>query len=203
MLGLLSRIKALCEENKVSIARLEQETGLANGSIKKWENAIPSADRLDKVAKHFKVSTDYLLYGFEKSQVLKLIDAAQFGRTVDQFAKDTGVDLEYMENLCKGDINEPPTPETIKKIMDDPDSQVLSDYIELMEAAGHYSREEAQHQRAFLGFGFVNYINKKVFAASRSDGYDKPLAPDEAAVVEAAAKAALDAYRKGKQSKKD
>lgn len=60
-MNLFDRIKILCEEKDVSIARLEQETGLANGSIRKWSNAIPSGDRLAKVADYFNVTTDYLL----------------------------------------------------------------------------------------------------------------------------------------------
>lgn len=60
-MNLFDRIKILCEEKDVSISRLEQETDLANGSIRKWSNAIPSGDRLAKVADYFNVTTDYLL----------------------------------------------------------------------------------------------------------------------------------------------
>ncbi len=60
-MNLYYKIKNLCEEKDVSIARLEQETGLANGSIRKWSNTVPSGDRLAKVADYFNVTTDYLL----------------------------------------------------------------------------------------------------------------------------------------------
>ncbi|MFA5385965.1 MAG: S24 family peptidase [Eubacteriales bacterium] len=60
-MNLFHRIKALCDEKDVSMSRLEQDTSLANGSIRKWEKAIPSADRLQKVAEYFNVSMDYLL----------------------------------------------------------------------------------------------------------------------------------------------
>lgn len=58
---LFDLIKNLSLEKGISIARLEKELGLANGSIKKWSKVIPSGDRLAKVANYFNVSVDYLL----------------------------------------------------------------------------------------------------------------------------------------------
>lgn len=60
-MNLYEIIKILCTDKDVSISRLEQETGLANGSIRKWSNTVPSGDRLAKVADYFNVTTDYLL----------------------------------------------------------------------------------------------------------------------------------------------
>lgn len=55
------KIKALCKKNNISVYCLEKELGLSTGSVIKWENSIPRADTLLKVANYFKVSIDYLL----------------------------------------------------------------------------------------------------------------------------------------------
>lgn len=57
----LERIKQLAKERGVSIAKLEKETGLANATIRKWENAKPQAESLAKVAKFFDVSIEELM----------------------------------------------------------------------------------------------------------------------------------------------
>lgn len=58
---LLDTVKSLCQSKKVTIAQLERAVKVGNGSIRKWNRAYPSADRLVKVADYFGVSTDFLL----------------------------------------------------------------------------------------------------------------------------------------------
>ncbi len=59
---LYQRIKSLCEQKRISIAKLESELGFGNSSIKKWGNtSSPSVDKIIKVASYFDVSVDYLL----------------------------------------------------------------------------------------------------------------------------------------------
>lgn len=59
---LYSRIEELCNSNNVSITRLEKECGFSNATIKKWkETSIPGIDKVQKIAKYFNVTTDYLL----------------------------------------------------------------------------------------------------------------------------------------------
>ncbi len=60
-MGLVHMVKSLCESNNISISRLEKTLNFANGSIRKWDNAVPAGDRLCKVAEYFDVSIDYLL----------------------------------------------------------------------------------------------------------------------------------------------
>lgn len=54
-------IKAICEEKGMSVSQLEKKAGLTNGSISKWNNHIPQADRLQAVAKVLKVKMEKLL----------------------------------------------------------------------------------------------------------------------------------------------
>lgn len=58
---LFEKVRVLCEKNKTSINKLERDCGLANATIRRWENASPTVDNLAKVADHFGVSLDYFL----------------------------------------------------------------------------------------------------------------------------------------------
>ena len=55
----LSILKKLL--NGITISQLEKELGFSNGSISKWEKVSPSVDKVQKIAKYFGVTTDYLL----------------------------------------------------------------------------------------------------------------------------------------------
>ncbi|WP_019243686.1 MULTISPECIES: helix-turn-helix domain-containing protein [Bacillus] len=58
---LVQKIKYLCKQRKKTIASLERDLEFGNGTIRKWDKAYPSADKLKKVADYFGVTTDYLL----------------------------------------------------------------------------------------------------------------------------------------------
>lgn len=53
----------LCRQRGISIAKLEREVGIGNGTIGKWGKSSPTVDSLKKVADHFGVSVDALLTG--------------------------------------------------------------------------------------------------------------------------------------------
>lgn len=58
---LVQKVKALCDERDITFAALERRLDFGNGTIRKWDNATPSGDKLAKVADYFQVSVDYLL----------------------------------------------------------------------------------------------------------------------------------------------
>ena len=60
-MSLFTRIKALCEENDITVNALEKHLGFSQGAMQKWKTSFPKADNLAKVAEHFSVTTDYLL----------------------------------------------------------------------------------------------------------------------------------------------
>ena len=62
---MISRIKELCAEKKLTIQKLEAAAGLANGSIGKWAKASPKAESVAAVAEVLGVSMDYLYTGKE------------------------------------------------------------------------------------------------------------------------------------------
>ena len=58
-------IKDLCKQHSISVTALEKELGFGRGSIGKLRNGQTSAERLQKIADYFNVSTDYLLTGID------------------------------------------------------------------------------------------------------------------------------------------
>ena len=64
---LYDEILILCGKSGISIARLERETNLGNGTIRRWKQATPGIGNLRKVAEYFGVTLDELLSQREDS----------------------------------------------------------------------------------------------------------------------------------------
>ena len=61
-MAFIDRLKLLLTTNNISKNKLAKELGIAENSVKSWENGSqPSADKLIKICKYFNVSADYLL----------------------------------------------------------------------------------------------------------------------------------------------
>ncbi len=60
---LKDRIKELAKRENLNLSALELKLGFGNGTIAKWDKSSPSVDNLNKVAKYFHVTMDYLLNG--------------------------------------------------------------------------------------------------------------------------------------------
>lgn len=58
---LLKNISRLCKEKGVSIARLERETKISNGTISRWGTSSPTVENVRKVAEYFGTSVDLLI----------------------------------------------------------------------------------------------------------------------------------------------
>ena len=58
---LYDKIREICREKGVSVASVEKKAGLSNVAISKWNNASPTVDNLNAVAKILKVKVDKLL----------------------------------------------------------------------------------------------------------------------------------------------
>lgn len=62
-----SQLLKLCAENGIRPTALARELGLSPSSPGRWKRgALPQSDTLQKIAEHFDVSTDFLLYGGER-----------------------------------------------------------------------------------------------------------------------------------------
>ncbi|MCO5404417.1 helix-turn-helix transcriptional regulator [Enterococcus raffinosus] len=56
-----TRIKYILQMKGISVNRLETDLELSNGSISKWNDSVPSADKLAKVAKYLGTTVEELL----------------------------------------------------------------------------------------------------------------------------------------------
>lgn len=70
-MDILSRIKRLAAQKKISIAQLERDLDFSNGSISKWNKTAPSIDKLQAVADYFDISADFLLGREEKKNIVE------------------------------------------------------------------------------------------------------------------------------------
>lgn len=57
------RIKGLCKEKNISVNKLEEKLGFAKGSLCKIDINKPSADKINKLAKFFGVTSEFLVDG--------------------------------------------------------------------------------------------------------------------------------------------
>lgn len=58
---LYDKIKKIADLQGISIYRLEKETEVGKNTINRWNDNIPSADKLHRVAKFLGVSSDELI----------------------------------------------------------------------------------------------------------------------------------------------
>lgn len=64
-MGVVDRIRTLCEENGITINKLEKEVEIGRGNIARWDKHKPNILNVQKVADYFSVTTDYILTGNE------------------------------------------------------------------------------------------------------------------------------------------
>ncbi len=70
------KLISLCNRDGIKPTPLIRKLGFSAGNIKRWENgATVNSDILIAVAKHFKVSIDYLLTGQEESSSASNLNA--------------------------------------------------------------------------------------------------------------------------------
>lgn len=82
-MNLYEIIQDLCNINNITISALEKKIGIGNGTIRKWKNAVPSGDRLSKVADYFNVSVDFLLNRQRVKEIDDLINQGYFYKHKD------------------------------------------------------------------------------------------------------------------------
>lgn len=59
---LFQRVQDLCNEQGITLRKLEIDLEMGNGAITKWKTrSNPSVESILKVAKYFEVSVDYLI----------------------------------------------------------------------------------------------------------------------------------------------
>lgn len=124
-MNIKERIRSLARERGMSLPALESELGLGNSTISKWANSAPNTDKLNKVAKYFGVTLDYLVNGVTSSP--KIFDGnggvwiPVFGRVAagipinmvtdiidqEQITEEMAASGEYFALQIHGDSMEP------------------------------------------------------------------------------------------------
>ena len=79
---MVNRIKLLCENRKISIKQLERDLGFGNGTIRRWDENMPSIARIASVADYFDVSISWLM-GESGTSDLLLLTALDNGLLTD------------------------------------------------------------------------------------------------------------------------
>jgi transcriptional regulator with XRE-family HTH domain len=59
----------LCEKHNITLAQLERNIGVSHGSLAKMKTSTPKADRIQKIAEYFNVSTEYLITGKDTEKI--------------------------------------------------------------------------------------------------------------------------------------
>lgn len=106
---LLDRVKNLCGENSLTLAKLEKTLGFGNGTLSRWDDSSPSGEKLIKVANFFNVSVDYLIGNVD---YLKIGIKIKNKRNTNKVAVSTmvhrlGVTIDKYLSIEKGSY-EPP-----------------------------------------------------------------------------------------------
>lgn len=60
-MSIYSVVQDIASQRKVSIYRIEQDLGLSNGRISKWDLSEPQASALQRVANYLGVTSAYIL----------------------------------------------------------------------------------------------------------------------------------------------
>lgn len=141
-MSIVENIKSLCDAKGTSIPRVEKELGFGRGSIYNWEKSSPSIDKIEKIAKHFNVSINRILYGFDADKFSNLTNIAKGNRTITEFVSETGVDHNELIRICLGYTYGRPALETVKRIAAQNQNSILFTEDDFLEAAGYLSERQ-------------------------------------------------------------
>lgn len=82
-MSIVNKIKDLCSSKGTTMTALERELEFGKGIIRRWDEASPNSDKLQKVADYFHVSTDYLLGREEKQAELNARDKRDIAKSLE------------------------------------------------------------------------------------------------------------------------
>lgn len=67
-MSIVERIRQVTAQKEISLAEMERDLGFSNCSIRKWDKASPSVDKVKAVAEYLDVSVDWLVEDIEVSK---------------------------------------------------------------------------------------------------------------------------------------
>jgi len=176
-MSLINNIRKLCEVRGIKLETLGTELGIGAKAIYKWDSSSPKIDTLQKVADYFKVSTDYLFYGFNRSLFAATLRIIMNGRTLEKYSQDTGILMAEIAYMLEGIAEQRPPLEYIEKIIQDNPIKQLIDHNELLRAAG-YDPDEIKFKKPIIDL----FPGAGEMTINTSDFFNKnpnPLSPKE------------------------
>lgn len=108
---LVNTIKGLCAQRKIALSALERDLEFGNGTIRRWDKTSPSAEKLQKVADYFHVTTDYLL---GRDQLDPLINKDE--KDIEKRMEEIKRDLKDSQGLMFS--GEPMSEEAVDSLLD-------------------------------------------------------------------------------------
>lgn len=84
----LDIVVLLCEKHNITIAELERRIGVSHGSLAKMRTSTPKADRVQKIADYFGVSTEYLITGKDTEKVSDSGEKYYFSNETAEMAQE-------------------------------------------------------------------------------------------------------------------
>lgn len=90
---ILDRIKQIADSKGMSIAEVERKSNIGNGIIRRWDKSIPTADKLQNVAKTLGADMNYLLTGEESES-----DSEILARDLDNLTENQ---YDLVHNMIK------------------------------------------------------------------------------------------------------
>lgn len=84
----LDIVVSLCEKHNITLAELERRIKVSRGSLAKMRTSTPKADRVQKIADYFGVSTEYLITGKDTEKVSDSGEKYYFSNETAEMAQE-------------------------------------------------------------------------------------------------------------------
>ena len=99
-MALYEKIRELAAQRGISIRKLEENLGFANATLRRWDTNKPSIDKIQAVARYFRVSVDYLL---DEEEYMKDLSVDEILDSVEVYsrAKFNEADREIMRIIIE------------------------------------------------------------------------------------------------------
>lgn len=170
-------------------SELAKKIGITTSSIGMYETGTrkPSYEVLYKLSEALEVSIDFLLgsivddpsskvnTNFDKGSFAKILEKAKGERTINEFAKDTGISAPYISRLIRKLIDNMPTPESINIFAQHALNNVA--YEDLMDAAGYKEENKpvtADNKLLDLERTFFQIIASELYTCKFEWSINKP-----------------------------
>lgn len=105
------RVKFLIDKRKMTVAEFEEKFGLTTNATYRWKRSVPNGATLEKLAKYFGTSTDYLIGLTDSPFNEKDVDRMLSGAEAYDGKPMSAHDREVIKAMIKGYMESKPEEE--------------------------------------------------------------------------------------------